>query len=60
MDVDLRGDRSLTLNHSQFERRPMAADTEDVLKHVYRLWKFPVKLESSWADQATTEFKVPA
>ena len=57
--VDLRGDRSITLKHSQFERRPMATDTEDVLKHVYRLWKFPVQLDSVWADQSQTSYRIP-
>ncbi|MEM9622675.1 MAG: SpoVR family protein [Pseudomonadota bacterium] len=58
--VDLRGDRSLTLQHNQFARRPMGQTTEDVMKHVYRLWKFPVKLESLWAGETTSSFSVPA
>ncbi|MEQ9451340.1 MAG: SpoVR family protein [Pseudomonadales bacterium] len=59
VDVNLRGDRSLTLKHTQFERRPMGQDTEDVLRHVYRLWKFPVKLDSVWANETVASFKVP-
>jgi len=58
--VDLRGDRSLKLQHNQFARRPMAQTTDDVLKHVYRLWKFPVKLESVWQGQASNSFSVPS
>jgi len=45
-NVDLRGDRSLTLRHFQHNRRPMGDDTLEVLKHVQRLWRFDVRLES--------------
>jgi spore cortex formation protein SpoVR/YcgB (stage V sporulation) len=45
-DVDIEGDRSLTLHHIQHNRRPAGGDTEEVLKHLYRLWKFPVRLIS--------------
>ncbi|MEM7078252.1 MAG: SpoVR family protein [Pseudomonadota bacterium] len=44
--VDLEGDRSLTLTHTQFGRRPLADDTPEVLRHLYRLWGFPVHLNS--------------
>lgn len=44
-NVDLRGDRSLTLRHYVFSRRPLNKNTEEVLKHVARLWKFDVRLE---------------
>jgi spore cortex formation protein SpoVR/YcgB (stage V sporulation) len=59
VDVDLRGDRSLTLRHNQFSRRPMGNTTDEVLKHVYRLWKFPVKLESAWNGEVTSSFTCP-
>ena len=58
--VDLRGDRSITLRHNQFERRPMGQSTEEVMKHLYRLWKFPVKLESIWDDKVQKSFSIPA
>lgn len=45
-DVDVEGDRSLTLHHIQHNRRPLGKDTAEVLKHLYRLWKFPVRLKS--------------
>lgn len=57
--VDLRGDRSLSLQHSQFARRPMGGSTEEVLKHVYRLWKFPVKLDSIWEGRAESTHHMP-
>ena len=59
MNVNLRGDRSMTLRHSQYERRPMADSSDDVLKHVYRLWKFPVKLESQWQGETVQTFRIP-
>jgi stage V sporulation protein R len=44
--VNLRGDRSLTLRHTQHNNRPLADATREVLKHVSRLWGFPVHMES--------------
>jgi stage V sporulation protein R len=44
-DVNMRGDRSLTLRHYQHKRRPLAHTTEEVLKHIARLWGFTVNLE---------------
>ena len=44
--VNLRGDRSLTLRHTQNNNRPLADGTREVLKHVARLWGFPVHMES--------------
>ncbi|MBA3595807.1 MAG: SpoVR family protein [Methylibium sp.] len=44
--VNLRGDRSLTLRHTQHNARPMGDATQEVLKHVARLWGFDAHLES--------------
>jgi stage V sporulation protein R len=44
--VNTRDDRSLTLRHTQFQRRPLNNQTEEVLKHVARLWGFDVVLET--------------
>ncbi|HEX5371209.1 MAG TPA: SpoVR family protein [Aquabacterium sp.] len=44
--VNLRGDRSLTLRHTQHNKRPLHDSTREVLKHVARLWGFPVHMES--------------
>jgi len=44
--VDTRGDRSLMLRHFRTDNRPLAGDTEEVLKHMARLWQFRVHLES--------------
>ena len=48
--VNTHGDRSLTLRHNQFQRRPLNEQTNEVLKHVARLWGFDVHLESADPD----------
>ncbi|MDY0011324.1 MAG: SpoVR family protein [Rhodocyclaceae bacterium] len=45
-NVDLRGDRSLTLRHQQYRRRPMGDSAQKVMLHLARLWGFTVRLES--------------
>jgi stage V sporulation protein R len=45
-NVNLRGDRSLTLRHTQHNDRPLDDSATEVLKHVARLWGFGVHLES--------------
>jgi stage V sporulation protein R len=44
--VNTHGDRSLTLRHTQFQRRPLNQNADEVLKHVVRLWGFDVRLET--------------
>ncbi|MFN0163435.1 MAG: SpoVR family protein [Burkholderiales bacterium] len=44
--VDTRGDRSLTLRHVQQAGRPLDDDTQEVLRHVARMWGFRVQMES--------------
>jgi len=46
-NVAHRQDRSLTLRHTRYHRRPLHPETTDeVLKHLYRLWGFTVRLEA--------------
>ena len=45
VDVDIRGDRSLTLRYTQHNARPLQDNFTEVLKHIHTLWGFPVKLE---------------
>ncbi len=45
-NVDVRGDRSLTLRHTQHNNRPLNDDAQQVIKHIGRLWGFGVRLES--------------
>ena len=43
--ADRRGDRSLTLRYYMQDRRPLDESTDELLKHVARLWGFDVRLE---------------
>ncbi len=57
--VDLRGNRSMTLRHEQHQQRPLApGNTVEVLKHLYRLWKFDVHLESCDRGQITESWHI--
>ena len=59
-NVDVRGDRSLTLHHTRFNRKPLDADdTEEVLKHIHRLWGFDVHLHSVENDKIEQTFTCP-
>ncbi|MBU2569127.1 MAG: SpoVR family protein [Gammaproteobacteria bacterium] len=44
--VDRKGNRSLTLRHTQYHRRFLAQNADEVLMHVARLWGFDVRLET--------------
>ncbi|MEN9367919.1 MAG: hypothetical protein RL489_2277 [Pseudomonadota bacterium] len=60
-NVNLRGDRSLTLRHFQHKDRPLADSASEVLKHVARLWGFAVHLESANAKgDITKRWTVPS
>ena len=54
-NVNLRGDRSLTLHHFQHKNRPLHESAQEVLKHVTRLWGFGVHLESINSAGAVTK-----
>jgi stage V sporulation protein R len=46
-NVNVRGDRALTLRHDMHQGRPLERRTaEEVIKHLHRLWGFDVILES--------------
>ena len=53
-NVNLRGDRSLTLRHFQHNGRPLDDGAQEVLRHVARLWGFGVHLESVNAQGEVT------
>ncbi|WP_312343223.1 SpoVR family protein, partial [Stutzerimonas nitrititolerans] len=57
--VDRRGDRSLTLRHQQHDRKPLGGSTEEVLKHLHRLWGFDVHLESMQDDALVCRHHIP-
>ncbi len=58
-NVNVRGDRSITLHHNQFSRKPLGESTHEVLKHVHRLWGFPVHLHSLQGDEVVESFRCP-
>jgi stage V sporulation protein R len=45
-DVNVEGDRTLTLHYYQHDQIPLDKQAHEVLKHLYTLWKFPVKLQT--------------
>jgi len=59
-EVDVRGDRSLTLHHTQNNRMPLTKDTEEVLKHLHRLWGFDVYLFSYDGEEVSESYRVPS
>ncbi len=59
VNVDIRGDRSLTLHHIQHQRKPLGEGTDEVLKHLHRLWGFDVHLHSVQNDQITQSYRCP-
>ena len=45
-EVDVFGDRSLTLRHYMHDRRPLGDSTPEMLRHVARLWGYKVRMEN--------------
>lgn len=59
-NVNLRGDRSLTLRHYTHNNRPLGDTTNEVLKHFHNLWGFDVYLETvDPHDNVTKTYKCP-
>ena len=58
--VDVQGNRALYLQHQQQDRRPLLDKSEEVMRHVYRLWGFPVHLDSvDPSGQTTAQYQCP-
>ncbi|QPG04853.1 SpoVR family protein [Salinimonas marina] len=51
-NVDVRGDRSLTLRYIPQQGIPLADSRDKVMRHLHRLWKFDVRLEQEHEDGA--------
>ncbi len=49
-NVDLKGDRTLTLRYVPNNRIPLADSWQPVIKHLHQLWGFGVRLEQENAD----------
>jgi spore cortex formation protein SpoVR/YcgB (stage V sporulation) len=59
-NVDVRGDRSLHLRHMQHNRKPLdQQSSEEVLRHMHRLWGFDVQLDSVENESVTASFHCP-
>jgi spore cortex formation protein SpoVR/YcgB (stage V sporulation) len=54
-NVDIKGDRALYLRHMQHNRMPLDQQTDNVLKHLSRLWGFDVHLITSDNHSNTTK-----
>jgi stage V sporulation protein R len=56
-EVDLRGNRSITLRHIQQDRIPLQKDDATaVMKHLHALWRFDVQLESIQEGRVTATY----
>ncbi|MEC9482541.1 MAG: SpoVR family protein [Halomonas sp.] len=58
-EANIRGDRSLTLRHVQDRRRPLAKSVYPVMRHLYQLWGFPVRLESLEGEEIVRRYQWP-
>lgn len=58
-EVDVRGDRSLTMHHQQNNSRPLNDNTDEVLRHLHRLWGFDVTLYSYNAGEIVKTISMP-
>jgi len=59
VDVDLRGDRAITLRHTRHNNIPLNKDAEEVMKHLHRLWGFDVHLHSIDGDVLRQSYHMP-
>lgn len=59
-NVNVRGDRSLTLHHTAVDRVPLyEKDLSEVLKHIHQLWGFDVHLESQENGETINSYHCP-
>ncbi|WP_066013959.1 SpoVR family protein [Endozoicomonas atrinae] len=56
-NVNVRGDRMLTLRHYQHQGRPLGKETDELLKHIHRIWQFDVEIESFENDAVTQSWQ---
>jgi len=61
VDTDFRGTRTLTLQHIQAGRKPLKDSVNEVVKHLHRLWGFPIKIESvNETGEVTATYECPS
>ncbi len=53
-NVNVKGNRALTLRYTQFNRRPLDDSSVEVMRHLARLWGFAVRMEMCDADGKCT------
>lgn len=56
-NVNVRGDRKLTLRHYQHQGRPLDKNTDELLKHIRTLWQFDVEIESFENNKVTNSYQ---
>ena len=58
-NVNVQGDRSLTLRHFMHQGRPLDEQASEIVKHIHRLWKFDVRLESTEGESVKKTISCP-
>ena len=58
-NVDVRGDRTLTLRHYEHQGRPLDKNTREILKYIHRLWQFDVKIETCQNEKIIQTYHCP-
>ena len=58
-NVDVNGDRSLTLHHIQHDDRPLGDSTQEVLRHLHCLWQFDVHMETRNNGKLVKRYSCP-
>ena len=58
-DVDIEGDRSLTLRHTMQNETPLGTDVHEVMKHLHFLWGFDIHLETCKDDRLINRQSCP-
>jgi spore cortex formation protein SpoVR/YcgB (stage V sporulation) len=59
VNIDIRGDRSMLLQHQQHNRKPLNDNTLEVLKHLQHLWGFTIHLHSMQDDKLVASYQYP-
>ncbi len=57
--IDVRGNRAMYLQHRQHNRKPLGDSTQQVLKHLHKLWGFDVHLTSIQDDNVSVSYHCP-
>ncbi|WP_027330326.1 SpoVR family protein [Marinimicrobium agarilyticum] len=58
-NVNIRGDRSITLHHTRHSRKPLDNSAQEVIRHLHRLWGFDVHLHSMEGGKIEQSFRCP-